>query len=90
MNVVFRSVTIVISIATSVLLLSSSVPGVYSSLLGPAYIAISSAMACRAYLTVLLCSIDDEDLDTSRIKSAFRAGDADSMNPADTLVDSQI
>lgn len=62
------------------LMFSNNVRGAYGALLGPAHTAMSSAMACRVYRTVLLFSDDGENnLDTGQISRAFRAVTAEEV-----------
>lgn len=65
--------TIIISIVAIALLACPSLPGLFGTLPGPAHTALSSAMACHVYRTVLLFSDEDDDLDISTISLAFQA-----------------
>lgn len=66
--------TILLSLISTGLMFSNNVSGAYGALLGPAHTAMSSAMACRVYRTVLLLSDDgNNNLDTPQISRAFRA-----------------
>lgn len=52
---------------------SNNVRGAYGALLGPAHTAMSSAMACRVYRTVLLFTNDEDSiLRTQQINHALR------------------
>lgn len=43
----------------------------YAPIIGPAYIALSSAMACRVFRMVRLCNLDVPGLSTAQIDGAF-------------------
>jgi len=64
-------VTIGVAIISSALILSRSVPSELHAMLGPAYFALSSAMACRVFRAVLLGIISDSGLvNTPAVKIA--------------------
>lgn len=69
----YYGVTIIMTVVAIALLASPSLPATFGSLLGPAHTALSSAMACRVYRSVLLFSDEDDNLDHSMISLAFRA-----------------
>lgn len=57
------------------MILSSSVPPEIRSLLGPSYIALFNAMACRVFRMVIMGAIDENMLSTMQIASAvIKAG----------------
>lgn len=70
-----RRLTIGMLLATSVTVFLD-LP--YAHITGPAYISLSSAMACRVFLMVRLCNLHDSDrgLNTAEIEGAFRVASA--------------
>lgn len=66
----FCSITTGLALPTIVLLLSASVPAEMHSLLGPSYLALSSAMACRVFRMIILGVIKDNPLSTTFLASA--------------------
>ncbi|KAF7977301.1 hypothetical protein HWV62_4277 [Athelia sp. TMB] len=63
-------ITIGLSLTTIGILLSSGVPAEMHSLLGPSYLALSSAMACRVFRMVILGVVKDSALSTTFLASA--------------------
>lgn len=66
------SVTIGVAIISVALIVSPSFPGELHPILGTAYFALSSAMACRVFRTLLLGLINDHDLSTTGVASIFK------------------
>lgn len=91
----YYGATILLSLISTGLMFSNNIRGSYGALLGPAHTAMSSAMACRVYRTVLLFSDDgDNHLDT-QISDAFRGAIVEGIplftvaNPAATRRESE-
>ncbi|KZP20283.1 hypothetical protein FIBSPDRAFT_1044928 [Athelia psychrophila] len=91
----YYGATILLSLISTGLMFSNNIRGSYGALLGPAHTAMSSAMACRVYRTVLLFSDDgDNHLDT-QISDAFRGAIVEEFplftvaNPAATRRESE-
>jgi len=83
-------VTIGVAILAVALILSPSIPRELHPILGTAYFALGSAMACRVFRAVLLGVIKEPQLSTSQMLSLFPSGkanwrdhdvDADTMGP---------
>jgi hypothetical protein len=74
-----NSATIGVAIAATALILAPGVPADLHPILGSAYFALSSAMACRVFRAVLLGNIQDPSLNTPAITSVrtVRVGDED-------------
>ncbi|KAF7972951.1 hypothetical protein HWV62_16520 [Athelia sp. TMB] len=67
-------VTIGMSITTAAVMLSSGAPDIIRAFLTPPYIALSSALACRVFRTILLGSFDTQDaLNTQKIGDIMRS-----------------
>jgi hypothetical protein len=73
------SVTIGVAIISSALILSPSVPGELHPILGSAYFALASAMACRVFRAVLLGIIKDPQLTTTKIESFYGAANSNNQ-----------
>lgn len=73
------SATIGVAIAATALILAPGVPTDLHPILGSAYFALSSAMACRVFRAVLLGNIQDPPLNTAAITSirTVRVGNED-------------
>jgi hypothetical protein len=67
------SVTVGVAIISSALILSPSVPRELHTILGMAYFALASAMACRVFRAVLLGTITEPQLSTLKFESFHRA-----------------
>jgi hypothetical protein len=65
----YISATIGVAIISTALIISPSVPGELHPILGSAYFALSSAMACRVFRAVLLGTIKVPQVTTARISS---------------------
>lgn len=50
----------------------------YAHIIGPAYVSLSSVMACRVFLLVRLCNLQEHEqgLGTAEIDGAFRVASA--------------
>ncbi|KZP07076.1 hypothetical protein FIBSPDRAFT_965946 [Athelia psychrophila] len=66
----YYAITIGLALPTIILLLTTSVPPEMHSLLGPSYLALSSAMACRVFRMVILGVFKGNSLSTTFITSA--------------------
>jgi hypothetical protein len=64
--------TIGVGIAATALILAPDVPTDLHPILGAAYFALSSAMACRVFRAVLLGNIREQSLNTAVITSVIR------------------
>jgi hypothetical protein len=64
--------TIGVAIVSTALILSPGIPGPLHPILGSAYFALASAMACRVFRAVLLGIIKEPQLNTTQIVSFFR------------------
>jgi len=67
---VYYGITIALALPTIVLLLTTKVPPEMHSLLGPSYLALSSAMACRVFRMVILGVVKGNSLSTTFLASA--------------------
>ena len=68
------SVTIGMSITTAAVMLTSSAPDIIRGFLTPPYIALSSALACRVFRTIILGNFDaHEVLNTQKIGDIMRS-----------------
>jgi hypothetical protein len=67
------SVTIGVAIISAALILSPSIPGELHPILGSAYFALASAMACRVFRAVLLGTIKDPQMNTAKLMSFYRS-----------------
>ena len=63
------------AITTTALIFSPSIPGGLKPILGSAYIALSSTMACRVYRAFLLGVLKDPQLNTATVLSFYHAAD---------------
>jgi len=70
---VYYAATIGVAIAATALILAPGVPTDLHPILGSAYFALSSAMACRVFRAVLLGNIQDPPLNPAAITSVVRA-----------------
>jgi hypothetical protein len=71
------SATIGVAIILITLVLCPSVPGEFHSLLGTAYFALATTMACRVFRAVILGIIKDPTDTTLRLSSIIRAANDD-------------
>lgn len=71
------------AIASIALILSPHIPGELHPLLGTAYFALASAMACRVFRAVLLGIIKDPEgrVDIAKISSVIRSTTDDGTTP---------
>jgi len=67
------SVTIGVTIISAALILSPSIPDELHPILGPGYFALASAMACRVFRAVLLGTIQDPQMNTTKLVSFYRS-----------------
>jgi hypothetical protein len=72
-----------VTITAAALIFSPGIPGVLKPVLGPVYMALSSAMACRVYRAFLLGVFKDPQMNTATVFSLYRAAD---IRDDDTLV----
>jgi len=79
------SVTIGVAITSSALILSPSIPAELHPILGSAYFALASAMACRVFRAVLLGIIKDPQVDIARISSVVRSTTNNQHDGGDVL-----
>jgi len=79
-------ITIGVAILSSALILSRSIPSKLHAILGSAYFALSSAMACRVFRAVLLGIINDPPINaaTVRITSFTRGTNSHPLESDDT------
>jgi len=68
--------TIGVAIVAIALILSPSIPGELHALLGSAYFALASAMACRVFRAVLLGIIKDPQASSAKISTVIRAANS--------------
>jgi hypothetical protein len=64
-----------VTITAAALIFSPGIPGVLKPVLGPVYMALSSAMACRVYRAFLLGVLKDPQLNTATVLSFYHAAD---------------
>jgi hypothetical protein len=65
-----------VGIASIALVISPNIPGEFHVLLGSAYFALASAMACRVFREVILGIIKDPQVSTGRISTVVRAANS--------------
>jgi hypothetical protein len=74
-----------VAIVSCALILSPSIPAELHPILGSAYFALASAMACRVFRAVLLGIIKDPQVDIARISSVVRATTSNQHDGGDVL-----
>jgi hypothetical protein len=72
-----------VAIVAIALILSPSIPGELHALLGSAYFALASAMACRVFRAVMLGIIKDPQACSARISTVIRATNSNRHNGND-------
>jgi len=77
--------TIWVAVISTALILSPSIPPELHPILGTAYFALASAMACCVFRAVLLGTIKEPQIHTTRLVSFYRAGASSQPHTNDTV-----